>query len=187
MGASSRSFKHAVASLIVTVGLSLPAFAQQDGRLADLYDQLRQADADGYAWIEEQIWEEWSKSGSPAMDLLLRRGKDALESGDLEAAIEHLTALIDHAPDFPEAYNARATAYYLDGAFGPALDDIAMTLKLEPDHFAAMTGLAIIFEEIDRPEQALAAYREVAKRHPNEPNVAEAIARLETAIAGQNI
>ena len=34
--------------------------------------------------IEAEIWIEWSKSGSPAMDLLLQRGEDAMELGNFQ-------------------------------------------------------------------------------------------------------
>ena len=188
MGSPSRSFKYAVASLALTVWFSGPLAAQAESdRLADLYTQLQEAGPDGYLWIEEQIWEEWAKSGSPAMDLLLRRGQDAMDDGNYEAAVEHLTALVDHAPDFAEAYSARATAYYLTENYGPALDDLATALVLNPDHFGAMTGLGIIMEELGRTERALTAYREVIARHPNEPQVLDAIRRLETELAGQNI
>ena len=36
------------------------------------------------------------------MDLLLGRGNEALEAEDYPTAIEHFSALIDHAPDFAE-------------------------------------------------------------------------------------
>jgi len=91
-----------------------------------------------------QIAAIWENSGSPARDLLLQRGKDALEDGDAEAALDHFSALIDHAPDFAAGYNGRATAYFLLGLYGPSLNDLRQTLVLEPRHFGAMRGLAVI-------------------------------------------
>ena len=84
------------------------------------------------------------------MDLLLQRGQEAMEAGDLDAAIEHFTALTDHAPDFAEGWNARATAFFQDERYGPALADIERTLALNPDHFGALMGLAMILEQLDR-------------------------------------
>ena len=66
-------------------------------------------------------------------------------------AIEHFTALVDHAPEFAEGYNARATAYFQNGQYGPSLEDIRQTLMLNPRHFGAMSGLALILEELGRP------------------------------------
>ena len=61
------------------------------------------------------------------MDLLLTRGRDALEAGETVLAIRHFTALIDHAPEFAEGYNGRATAYFQMGRYGLSLEDIRMT------------------------------------------------------------
>jgi tetratricopeptide (TPR) repeat protein len=186
-------FKHIVAAFVLTVGVSIPlgAFSQEIdaevSRLDELYGQLLAADDSSAAQIDAQIYTEWSKSGSAAMDLLLQRGLGALETGELEAAVEHYTALVDHAPGFAEAYNGRATAYFQLGLLGPSLDDLREVLVLEPRHFGAMTGLAVIFEQINRPEEALAAYQEVLKLYPLEPNVLDAIQRLETQVEGRDI
>jgi tetratricopeptide (TPR) repeat protein len=118
------------------------------------------------------------------MDLLLQRGRDAMEAGDLTAAIEHLTALTDHAPDFAEGFNTRATAYFQQGLYGPSLKDIARTLALNPRHFGALMGLGTIFEEMGQPQRALEAYRAAHAIHPNEPDLIGAIERLERDLSG---
>ena len=61
--------------------------------------------------LAREIEHEWSKSGSPAMDLLFNRGREALDGGDSRAAIEHLTALTDHAPKFAAGWHLRAIAF----------------------------------------------------------------------------
>ncbi|WP_440227336.1 hypothetical protein, partial [Escherichia coli] len=90
--------------------------------------------------VETELSNLWSQSGSPAVDLLLRRGQDALEAGAPEVAVEHFTAAIDHAPAFAEGYAGRAAAYYLTGRVGPAIDDLRAALVLEPRHIAALQG-----------------------------------------------
>lgn len=75
------------------------------------------------------------------MDLLLRRGQEALEAGDTTLAIERLDALTDHAPDFAEGWNARATAWYMKGEFALSLADIEQTLTLNPTISARCPGL----------------------------------------------
>ncbi len=162
---------------------SMPLEAQSDS-LDELYAELADPGLKAWEQVEQKIWSEWSQSGSPAMDLLLDRGRDALEAGDWDAAIEHLTALTDHAPDFAEGWNARATAYFQAGKYGPSLADIRRTLALEPRHFGAISGLALILEELGYPKDALKAYREVLAIHPNRPNLKEAIERLEEEVGG---
>ncbi len=178
-----RFLNSTVAALAVIVMYSMPLTAQT-ASLDDLYADLADPDQKGWERIEEQIWARWSQSGSPSMDLLLDRGRTAMEAGDWTAAIEHLTALTDHAPDFAEGWNARATAYYQAGKFGPALSDIRRTLALEPRHFGAISGLALILEELGYPADALRAYREVLAIHPHRPNLEETIERLEKEVEG---
>ena len=173
-----------VAAFLPLVVLCAPALGQT-AKLDDLFTKLKAADTQGAGRIEQEIWIEWSKSGSAAMDLLLDRGRKAMAAGDMPTAVEHLTALIDHAPGFAEGWNARATAYYQSGQIGPALADIGHTLQLNPRHFGALSGLAMIFEEIDRPEQALEVWKAVQAINPNADGVADAIARIETDLQGR--
>ena len=153
--------------------------------LDDLFAKLLTADEATSARLEQDIWREWSKSGSPAMDLLLQRGRDAMAVGDNDAAIEHLTALIDHAPEFAEGWNARATAYFQAGELGPSISDIGHVLTLNPRHFGALAGLGMIFEQLENPKKALEVYRAALAIHPHLAGVLESIARLEAEAAGQ--
>ncbi len=175
-----------VAAFMLLFLLCTPIFAQSTD-LDALFNDLLTADAESAPEIEDKIWREWSKSGSPAMDLLLQRGRDAMAQGMPEIAIEHLTALTDHAPDFAEGWNARATAYYMAGDLGPSVADIAHVLSLNPRHFGALSGLAAIFEELNRPEQALEVYRSVLAIHPNSPGIMDAITRLEAQRDGKEL
>lgn len=175
-----------VAALVALFALWSPGLAQTPA-LDTLFEDLKSADEAQAGRIEREIWNEWSKSGSMAMDLLLQRGRDAMQAGETAAAIEHLTALTDHAPDFAEGWNARATAYYAAGEFGPAIEDIARTLTLNPRHFGALSGLGMIFEQLDRPEQALEAYRAALAIHPHLGAVLQAVERLEKTTAGQDL
>jgi len=155
--------------------------------MSSLLAQLKSNDPSVWKQAESEIWNDWSSSGSPAMDLLLERGRDAIDAGHDKAAIDHLTALIDHAPDFAEGYNARATAYFEAGMFGPALADIAKTLELNPHHFAALAGLGMILDEMGEPKRALAAFKASAAIHPHQPAVEKAINRLRQSAAGQEL
>ena len=186
MKARDRLHNHVVAAVL----LLLICLAPAPGRAADLdslFEELKDADAQEAARLEREIWNEWSKSGSPAMDLLLQRGRDAMAAGDTAAAIEHFTALTDHAPDFAEGWNARATAYFQVSELGPSVNDIAKTLTLNPRHFGALSGLGMIFEQLDQPEKALEAYKAALAIHPQLQGVIEAVERLEADTAGTDL
>lgn len=176
-----------ILAAFVLVFLGAWPIAAQTTKLDGLFERLATATEAESARITSEIWIEWSKSGSPAMDLLLERGRNAMAAGVPELAIEHLTALTDHAPDFAEGWNARATAYYQAGKLGPSVSDIARVLVLNPRHFGALSGLGAIFEELDKPEQALEAYRAALAINPHTAGVEQAIARIDALVQGQDL
>ncbi len=161
--------------------------AEDVAKLDGLFDRLKTADVAEAGRIETEIWIEWSKSGSPALDLLLQRGKDAMDLGDYPVAIEHFSAIIDQDPDFAEAWNARATAFYMAGDFGPSIADIGHVLTLNPRHFGALSGLALILEDTGKPERALEVYRAALALNPHMQGAVEAVERLEKQAEGQEL
>ena len=184
MVTQTHRFKYTVAALLLGVGFSLPLSAQQ-ADLDTLYQNLLEADETSYSRIEQQIIAQWEKSGSPAMDLLLRRGQDALDDGAPDVAVEHFSALVDHAPEFSEGYFGRATSYYLLGLIGPALSDIQTTLRLNPRHFEAMRGLAAMMQELERPADALELYELILAINPQSQEARDSVKILKQQLEGQ--
>ena len=182
-----RWFHNRIVAALVLLLLASGAAAAQTAKLDALFQRLLSSDEKESQQIEQEIWIEWSKSGSLAMDLLLERGRSAMALGAPDVAIEHFTAVIDHAPEFAEAWNARATAYYQIGQFGPSIADIGRVLELNPRHFGALSGLGSIFEELDRPKQALQVYQAALAIHPHLAGVLEAVERLEEELSGQDL
>ncbi|MFB2532370.1 tetratricopeptide repeat protein [Paracoccus sp. p4-l81] len=154
------------------------AAARADDQLAALYAELADPANPGWSRAESDILRAWSQSGSAAMDLLLKRGEAALDQGDTAQAIQHLTALTDHAPDFAGGWAARAAAFYLAGQPGPAIDDAAQALRLEPHHFAVLTLLGTIFDEMGETDRAVAAFDASLAIHPHQQEAIDARARL---------
>ena len=187
MGVLLRILNRAVAAFLVVFLTCVTALAEDTSKLDGLFDRLKTADAAEAGRIESEIWIEWSKSGSPALDLLLQRGRDALAVGDTRLAIEHFTAIIDQDPTFAEGWNARATAFYQAGEFGPSIADIAQVLQLNPRHFGALSGLGTLREEAGKPDRALEVYKAANAIHPQMEGVIEAVKRLETQATGQEL
>jgi len=183
--------KHIVASvcgLLMAIMAASGASAQDAAPdLEALFAELADPANPNWERAQNQIMREWSKSGSPAFDLLLSRGERAIEAGDFAAAIEHLTALTDQAPDFAEGWNARATAYFLAGRYGPSIADIQRVLALEPRHFGALDGLAMILQEIGRKEEALKALRASLAIHPHQDSIEQAAEALERELSGTEL
>ncbi len=178
--------RHILNSIVAAFLLVLPANAGE-AELDALFDRLAQPDLENWETVENAIWREWSASGSASMDLLLQRGRKAMSDGDHLKAIEHFTALTDHAPEFAEGWNARATAFFGADMYALSIADIQRTLALNPRHFGAMQGLGRILEELNEPESALQAYKSAIAIHPHRDGLKEAIERLEVMTSGQDL
>ncbi len=176
-----------VAALLATVTFSLP-LAAEETRLDGLFEQLSEADEkDEARRVAKEIELELTRSGSASADLLLKRGTDALEAGDVTSAIDHLTALTDHAPDFAEGWHMRAVAYSEAELFGPAMADIERALALEPRHYNAIASLGGVLAQIDRLDMAKEAFELVLAIHPHHQDVSEALEHIEREIGGSEL
>ena len=177
-----------VAAFLALVTFSLPQAAlagAESARSAELLAELAQAvDAAEARRLEREIQLEWSKSGSASMDLLLKRGRDALEIKETDRATEHLLALTDHAPDFAEGWHALAQAFYAQEEFGQAADALERALALNPNHFGALRGMGAILEQLGREQLAYRAYAEAQALRPFDEDVTEALERLDIAANG---
>lgn len=178
--------KPTVAVAYFAVWFSLPVVAEV-ANLQPLYERLAQASADEAKGIEREIALERKRSGSVTADFLLKRGVEALERREPDVAIEHFSALIDHAPEVAEGWHGRAQAFFDQGEYGQALSDLSQALNLDPRNYEAIFGLGAIFESLERPRQALAAYRLALKAHPHYKNAAEAVKRLEQGVGAKSL
>ncbi|MDO5621603.1 MAG: hypothetical protein Q4G24_09060 [Paracoccus sp. (in: a-proteobacteria)] len=182
----------AFGTLTVTISLTAggfsSAFAENavDNSLDSRFAALSQ-DGEGWRIAESDILRAWSQSGAAPMDLLLQRGEEALDSGDLAGAIGHLTALTDHAPDFPAGWRARAEAYAMAGLTGPAMADLARCLALEPREFQCLTRLGALLEDSGDADRALAAYQASLAIHPHQAEAQDGRARILRDREGQPV
>ncbi len=186
MGMRTIHFKRTATAFLILL-LWGPVAVAQDNGLDPLFQQLLEADDTSHEQVATEILRALERSGSAAMDLLYRRGSDALEESEPGVAVEHFTALVDHAPDFAEGYHGRANAYFNLGYIGPALDDLRRTLELEPRHFQALFGLGNVMESLERPQDALEVYEAVLEIYPLEPNTLAAIERVNLILRGQTL
>lgn len=170
---------------IVTYSVPLAAQTAPDTNESELLAALAVADPKEARQVDRQLQRLWSQSGSAAMDLLLERGRDALKDNDVPGAIEHLTALTDHAPDFAEGWNVRASAYFHAELYGPALADLERALVLNPNNYDAILGLGAILEILGDPKGAYLAYEKAQAIHPHHEDITNALDRLRPEIEGE--
>lgn len=171
-------------SIVTATLLSAGAAQAQEVDTQALLTELADPETQNWEQVERKLRMEWSKSGSPAMDFLLMRGREAMQDQNWDRALEHFTALTDHAPDFAEGWTNRATVYFQQKLYGPALQDIARALTLNPNHFEALSGLAVILEEVGMREQAYEAWQMLAEIHPHRPETKAALERLGQEFGG---
>ena len=161
--------------------------AEAADRLQALYADLADPGNPGWKQTEQAIWRAWSRSGSAAMDLLLRRADEAAGEGDLRTAMKFLNDLVRLAPDFAEGWNKRATVLFMQEKLGRSVADIERTLALEPRHFGALSGLAVILEQTGNEAGALRAWRRALEIHPTLESATESIERLEPKVEGRRL
>lgn len=172
----------ALGALVLLSGMSVAESVSPE-----LMEKLRTATADEAPRVAREVETTWGRSGSAAMDLLLKRGRDAMEEEEYSLAIEHFTALTDHAPDFAEGYHARAEAFFRAERYGPALADLERALALNPQNYDAIFGLAVMVQEFGDPRRAAELYRRVLAIYPHHPNAGEALTRLQRDGIGREL
>jgi len=90
-------------------------------------------------------------------------------------------------PDFAEAWNKRATVYFLIDDYAASIADIRQTLALEPRHFGALAGLGMIFQAMDRKNDAIQVFERALEINPQLDKVREALEELKKETAGDDI
>lgn len=145
-----------------------------------LFGQLRQAEDEASAkTVEQAIWKLWMRSGSPTTDLLVEQAEKAIQAKEYGIAINMLGAAIELEPEFPEVWNRRATAYYLDRQYERSIADVERVLELEPRHFAALAGLGVMRRQMGDDRAAYEAFRRALAIHPYLPTALRAVKQLQ--------
>src|SRR5262249_54416714 len=82
--------------------------------------------------VEARIWALWLQTPSDTAALLMTRAKAAMDAQQADVALKLLDAIIKLRPDYTEAWNRRATLYYLKNDYTRSLPDIHHLLVLHP-------------------------------------------------------
>ena len=137
--------------------------------------------------IEERIWALWIASRSDTTTILMSRVQAAIEAKDLDLAIKLLDAIVKIKPKYVEAWNRRATIYYMKKDYGRALADIREVLRREPRHFGALSGLGLIMQDIGDDKQALEVYRRALAIYPRLQRIPDLVKELQAKVEGRDI
>jgi tetratricopeptide (TPR) repeat protein len=161
---------------------------ERNRNLDFLFGALKAApDDDSAKAVEDRIWAVWTSAGNETTNLLMSRAKKAADDKDYDLAVRMLSAIIEIKPDFMEAWNRRATVYFLKKDYVNAMADIAKVLEREPRHFGALSGLGLIMQEVGDDRHALEAYRKAVEIYPRLKGMDEKIKTLKEKVEGRDI
>ena len=138
-------------------------------------------------FIENRIWSAWAATGGDTAALLMTRVRIATEGKDLDLALKLLTAIIDVKPDYVDAWNRRATLYFLKRDYESAMADLRAVLQREPRHFGAWAGLGMILHDVGDDRHALEAFRRAVALHPHMERIPDLVKKLTESVEGRGI
>lgn len=182
---------HKLIAAMLAMLLVLPvALADQTAsRLDQLFVSLKnsatspsQADA-----ISGEIWRTWLQHDNAEAEALMKVGIARMNQLALADAVAVFSTLIEMQPDFAEAWNKRATVYYMMGEFARSTDDVAETLRLEPRHFGALSGQGLIYLQLDRQQTAIEWFKRALAVNPFMDNIRQNIERIKAQIKAKVI
>jgi tetratricopeptide (TPR) repeat protein len=153
-----------------------------------LFGALKVApDDDSARHVEARIWAIWLQTPSDTVSLLMMRAKMAMDAKNPDVALKLLDAVVRLRPDYIEAWNRRATLYYLQNDYARSLSDIEQVLAREPRHFGALAGLGMIMQDLGDDKRALDAFRRALAVNPHLEKVPELVKALTEKVEGRDI
>ncbi|PWK58040.1 hypothetical protein [Aminobacter sp. AP02] len=175
----------------------LPALAQTtgssvvtkpDNQLDSLFAELkRERNEKAAERIASRISENWNRSGSASVDLMMLWSAQAIEAKKFDVALDFLDQVVTLQPQYAEGWNRRATVHFLMRNYRKSMADIERTLELEPRHFGALAGIAQIMATTGHDELALQGWQRVLAVYPMLRNAQNEVSRLSEELAGEGI
>ena len=137
--------------------------------LNNLFDQLQIINnSKSAAILEQKIWSIWNEHPSDIrLTEKLEFGTELMQYGDYNYALKVFSNILQNDPKWSEAWNKRATVYFLMNEFKNSLDDIDKVLSIEPRHFGALSGQARIFIKLQKYEKAIKSIERALEFYPS--------------------
>ncbi|MEL6423135.1 MAG: tetratricopeptide repeat protein [Pseudomonadota bacterium] len=168
--------------------LAASSAEERDRILDDLYARLGKSESADFAKVVQIAIERmWGFSGSDTVDLLMRRAQAAIAKKNETVATNLLDAVVGLRPEYAEGWNRRAFVHFSNKDYERAFADLRRVVIIDPKHFKAIGGLAVILREWGRDKAALAAFRKALEVNPFDEDVRKAIRELEIEVEGQKI
>ena len=160
----------------------------QNKELDRLFLELKKNIPSKSSNIEQQIWLLWSTHPSDEkLTSLLNEGSRLVQDQKLYKAISIFTDTIELDPTWAEAWNKRATVYYMIGEFQKSQDDIDKVLELENRHFGALAGQGLVNIKLENYDKAKKSYQKAQEIYPAMKSSKVMIEQIEELIKRQSI
>jgi len=139
----------------------------RESKLNKLFDELKINNTALVNEIEKKIWEIWSTHPTDQfLTSRLAEGSRLVRNNKLERAINIFTEVIQKDPTWAEAWNKRATVFYMLGNYKNSQNDIDKVLNLEERHFGALAGEGLVNIKLENYEKAIKSYEKAQEIYP---------------------
>ena len=140
---------------------------ERNQQLDGLFKELKTGEMLSNLTIEQKIWKIWSTHPKDEnLTKLLQNGSDLVRKKKFFESIDIFTKVINFDPSWAEAWNKRATVFYLIGEFQKSQNDIDKVLELENRQFGALAGQGLVNIKLKNYEKAIESYKRALEIYP---------------------
>ncbi len=156
--------------------------------LNKLFQELKDINSNLALQTEQKIWKLWSTHPTNyKLTARLEEGSQFVRDQNYLKAINVFTEVINLDKNWAEAWNKRATVYYLIGEFQDSQNDINKVLELEKRHFGALAGQGLVNIQLKNYEKAIRSYEQAQEIYPAMKSPKIMIKQIEELIKEQTI
>ena len=175
--------KNILAIILLFFSTSILTANERDVQLDKLFTELKKNISSSSPGIVQQIWILWSTHPTDQkLTSMLDEGSILVQDQKLNKAIKVFTEVIKMDPSWAEAWNKRATVYYMIGEFQKSQNDIDKVLELEERHFGALAGQGLVNIQLKNYEKAILSYKKAQEIYPSMQSPEIMIKQIENLI-----
>ena len=161
---------------------------ERNAELDKLFLELKKNNPSLSSKVAQQIWVLWSTHPSDQkLTSILDEGSRLIQDQQLNRAIDVFTEAIELDPSWAEAWNKRATVFYMVGEFQKSQNDIDKVLELEERHFGALAGQGMVNIQLKNYDKAKRSYQKAQEIYPAMKSSKVMIEQIEELIKRQSI
>ena len=160
----------------------------QKNEINKLFDKLKKENNYKTAeLLEKKIWALWHvHPNDNTLTEKLKLGIEIMQYGNYDYALKIFNNVLSSDPDWSEAWNKRATLFFVMKQYDESLDDIEKVLNIESRHFGALSGQARIFIKLQEYEKAIISLKKALKFYPSFKS-GELIPKIERLIKEESV